>query len=100
MFHQIHSNSSPFTKGPWYNILHPVVSLHMIRNHKDHARRRKTWDKGFGSKGALAYHQPLLTDMNGGTNSRLTQLSVTTNPACPGTRTSCSTRSASGRASP
>ncbi|KAK7423226.1 hypothetical protein QQZ08_009122 [Neonectria magnoliae] len=43
--------------GPWYNILHPVISLHMIRDQKEHARRRKTWDKGFSSK-ALRDYEP------------------------------------------
>lgn len=31
--------------------MHPVVSLHMIRDEKEHAVRRKTWDKAFSSKG-------------------------------------------------
>ncbi|KAK7418715.1 hypothetical protein QQX98_003733 [Neonectria punicea] len=56
-FHLIHSNTSPCVKGPWYNILHPVISLHMIRDQKEHARRRKTWDKGFSSK-ALRDYEP------------------------------------------
>ncbi|KAL9943998.1 hypothetical protein D7B24_000866 [Verticillium nonalfalfae] len=56
-FHHIHSNSSPFVKGPWYNILHPVVSLQLVRDKKEHSRRRKTWDKGFGSK-ALRDYEP------------------------------------------
>ncbi|KAM0335212.1 hypothetical protein ACHAQA_000254 [Verticillium albo-atrum] len=57
LFHHIHSNASPFVKGPWYNILHPVVSLQLVRDHKEHSRRRKTWDKGFGSK-ALRDYEP------------------------------------------
>ncbi|KAF3352075.1 Elongation factor 1-beta [Verticillium dahliae VDG1] len=56
-FHHIHANSSPFVKGPWYNILHPVVSLQLVRDKKEHSRRRKTWDKGFGSK-ALHDYEP------------------------------------------
>ncbi|CAI6089851.1 unnamed protein product [Clonostachys chloroleuca] len=39
LFHSIHSNSSTFTKGPWYNLMHPVVSLHMIRDHEEHTLR-------------------------------------------------------------
>ncbi|KAM5360147.1 hypothetical protein ACJZ2D_013962 [Fusarium nematophilum] len=56
-FQAIHSNNSPCGKGPWYNILHPVLSLHMIRDRKLHATRRKTWDKGFSSK-ALRDYEP------------------------------------------
>ena len=53
----IHSNQSPCQKGPWYNILHPVKSLHMIRDRKEHSQRRKTWDKGLGSKGSSSHHR-------------------------------------------
>ncbi|RMD44762.1 hypothetical protein DV735_g306, partial [Chaetothyriales sp. CBS 134920] len=56
-YHVIHSNQSPCGKGPWYNVLHPVRSLHMVRNHKEHAVRRKTWDRGLGSK-ALRDYEP------------------------------------------
>ncbi|KAJ3538809.1 hypothetical protein NM208_g5743 [Fusarium decemcellulare] len=56
-FNLIHSNNSPCGKGPWYNIMHPVISLHMIRDRKEHAVRRKTWDKGFSSK-ALRDYEP------------------------------------------
>ncbi|KAH8170409.1 cytochrome p450 domain-containing protein [Sarocladium implicatum] len=56
-YNLIHSNQSPCQKGPWYNILHPVQSLHMIRDRKTHAHRRKTWDKGLGSK-ALRDYEP------------------------------------------
>lgn len=56
-YNLIHSNQSPCEKGPWYNILHPVQSLHMIRDRKTHAHRRKTWDKGLGSK-ALRDYEP------------------------------------------
>lgn len=62
----IHSNQSPCEKGPWYNVMHPVKSLHMIRDRKEHSQRRKTWDKGLGSKGMyrtiLIY---LLVDVDG-----------------------------------
>ncbi|RMZ81318.1 hypothetical protein DV737_g2605, partial [Chaetothyriales sp. CBS 132003] len=56
-YHLIHSNQSPCEKGPWYNILHPVKSLHMLRDRKEHALRRKTWDKGLGTK-ALRDYEP------------------------------------------
>lgn len=56
-YNLIHSNQSPCQKGPWYNIMHPVQSLHMIRDRKEHSIRRKTWDKGLGSK-ALRDYEP------------------------------------------
>ncbi|KAK0389778.1 hypothetical protein NLU13_3351 [Sarocladium strictum] len=63
-YHLIHSNQSPCEKGPWYNILHPVQSLHMIRNRKVHSQRRKTWDKGLGSK-ALRDYEPRVEQYTG-----------------------------------
>ncbi|KAH7009661.1 benzoate 4-monooxygenase cytochrome P450 [Ilyonectria destructans] len=56
-FPLIHSNTSPCTKGPWYNILYPVLSLHMMRDNKAHGVRRKTWDKAFSTK-ALRDYEP------------------------------------------
>lgn len=46
----IYSAKSPCTKGPFYNILNPRISLHMIRDHKEHSARRKTWDRALSSK--------------------------------------------------
>ncbi|VUC24617.1 unnamed protein product [Clonostachys rosea] len=57
LFRSIHSQSSGFTKGPWYNLMRPAVSLHMIRDHNEHGHRRKIWDKGFSSK-ALREYEP------------------------------------------
>lgn len=51
----LHSNHTRCRKGPWYNILHPLESLQMIRTKEVHSRRRKTWDRGFGSKGEIDY---------------------------------------------
>ncbi|KAM5376429.1 hypothetical protein ACJZ2D_005483 [Fusarium nematophilum] len=56
-FRVIHSNSSPCTKGPWYNIIHPMVSLQTERDKKEHSRRRKAWDKAFNAK-ALRDYEP------------------------------------------
>ncbi|KAK4550276.1 hypothetical protein LTR36_003243 [Oleoguttula mirabilis] len=53
----IHSAQSPCTKGPWYNGLHPMVSIHTIRNKPEHTSRRKVWDRGFSSK-ALRDYEP------------------------------------------
>ncbi|RYP33768.1 hypothetical protein DL767_004635 [Monosporascus sp. MG133] len=55
--HAIHSSSSPCTKGPWYNVLHPCIALNVIRKHEYHAQRRKAWDRAFSAK-ALRGYQP------------------------------------------
>ncbi|KAI1841941.1 hypothetical protein JX266_011911 [Neoarthrinium moseri] len=52
---------STCVKGPWYNILYPVVSLQMVRNKADHIPRRKVWDRGFGAK-ALREYEPRVVD--------------------------------------
>jgi cytochrome P450 family 628 len=51
----IHAPASPCTKGPWYDVLLPLVSLHMCRSRPEHARRRKAWDRGFTSKALKGY---------------------------------------------
>jgi hypothetical protein len=51
----IHGPQSKCVKGPWYNVLHPSVSLQMIRNKPDHIRRRKVWDRGFSAKGMILF---------------------------------------------
>lgn len=38
-------------KGPWYNLLHPMVSMQMVRDKEAHSERRKAWEYGFTSKG-------------------------------------------------
>lgn len=50
-FAAIHSATSQCERGPWYNILNPTISLQMVRDRKEHARRRKAWDKAFSGKG-------------------------------------------------
>lgn len=50
-FAAIHSATSQCERGPWYEILNPTVSLQMVRDRKEHARRRKAWDRAFSSKG-------------------------------------------------
>lgn len=47
----IYSTKSSCGKGPWYNVLHPRLSLNMLRDKAEHARRRKVWDRGFGARG-------------------------------------------------
>ncbi|KAK2769915.1 cytochrome p450 [Colletotrichum kahawae] len=44
-------------KGPWYNLLHPMVSMQMVRDKEAHSRRRKAWEYGFTSK-ALRDYEP------------------------------------------
>ncbi|KAK2031720.1 cytochrome P450 [Colletotrichum zoysiae] len=51
----IHSNNSPCTKGPWYEVLHPSYSLQLVRDKQEHSQRRKVWDKGFSSKALRDY---------------------------------------------
>ena len=50
-FAAIHSATSQCERGPWYNVLNPTVSLQMVRDRKEHARRRKAWDRAFSGKG-------------------------------------------------
>lgn len=50
-FAAIHSATSQCERGPWYNVLNPTISLQMVRDRKEHARRRKAWDRAFSSKG-------------------------------------------------
>ncbi|BCR84059.1 cytochrome P450 [Aspergillus chevalieri] len=51
----IYSNASPVTKGPWYTLLDPRVSLSFSRDKQVHARRRRVWDRGFSTKALHAY---------------------------------------------
>ncbi|KAB8252456.1 cytochrome P450 [Aspergillus flavus] len=53
----LYSGQAKVTKGPWYTVLEPRVSLQMSRDKKEHARRRKVWDQGFSSK-ALRDYEP------------------------------------------
>ncbi|KAE8405503.1 cytochrome P450 [Aspergillus pseudonomiae] len=46
----LYSGQAKVSKGPWYTVLEPRVSLHMSRDKKEHARRRKVWDQGFSSR--------------------------------------------------
>ncbi|GAB1192901.1 hypothetical protein APSETT444_002100 [Aspergillus pseudonomiae] len=53
----LYSGQAKVSKGPWYTVLEPRVSLHMSRDKKEHARRRKVWDQGFSSR-ALRDYEP------------------------------------------
>lgn len=50
-FAAIHSATSQCERSQWYEILNPTVSLQMVRDRKEHARRRKAWDRAFSGKG-------------------------------------------------
>lgn len=50
-FAAVHGAASPCGRGPWYNILNPTVSLQMVRDPREHARRRRAWDRAFSGKG-------------------------------------------------
>ncbi|WQF89198.1 Putative cytochrome P450 [Colletotrichum destructivum] len=51
----IHSARSPARKGPWYSVLiNPMLALNVIRDKHEHTVRRKTWEKGFSSKGIVS----------------------------------------------
>lgn len=47
----IYGSKSPTTKGPWYTLLEPRTPVFMVRDKREHARRRKTWDLAFTTKG-------------------------------------------------
>lgn len=47
----IYGTKSPVTKGSYYAIFEPLVSLQSTRDKADHSRRRKVWDQGFSIKG-------------------------------------------------
>lgn len=70
-FNAIHSATSLCERGPWYNILNPTISLQMVRDRKEHARRRRAWDRAFNPKGK--YHsrsppkEPVKTDHSANT---------------------------------
>ncbi|GKT90115.1 LOW QUALITY PROTEIN: benzoate 4-monooxygenase cytochrome P450 [Colletotrichum tofieldiae] len=47
-------------KGPWYNLLHPMVSMQMVRDKEAHSKRRKAWEYGFTSKSLRDYEPRVL----------------------------------------
>lgn len=50
-----YSNQSPCTKGPFYDLLLPRISLQTCRNKGEHSKRRKVWDRGFSTKGTRIF---------------------------------------------
>lgn len=53
----LYSSVAKVSKGPWYTVLEPRVSLQTDRDKKSHTQRRKVWDQGFSSKGT-AWNSP------------------------------------------
>ncbi|KID80224.1 uncharacterized protein G6M90_00g011610 [Metarhizium brunneum] len=51
----IYGSKSPTTKGPWYTLLEPRTPVFMVRDKREHARRRKTWDLAFTTKALHGY---------------------------------------------
>nr|XP_036582167.1 cytochrome p450 [Colletotrichum truncatum]KAF6790827.1 cytochrome p450 [Colletotrichum truncatum] len=51
-------------KGPWYNLLHPMVSMQMVRDKEAHSTRRKAWEYGFTSKALREYEPRVLKYTN------------------------------------
>lgn len=49
--HGTNSKPAACTKGPWYDMTFPKVSLQTTRDPQLHSQRRKLWDKAFSSKG-------------------------------------------------
>lgn len=56
----IYGTQATTSKGPWYEILNPRVSMVNERDKKAHARRRKVWDQGMSSKALRGYEQRVL----------------------------------------
>ncbi|POS72648.1 benzoate 4-monooxygenase cytochrome P450 [Diaporthe helianthi] len=63
-FAAIYGPTSKCTKGPFYNTLNPTVSLHMTRNKKEHAQRRRAWDMAFSGKALKDYDERVIAYSN------------------------------------
>ncbi|KAH7014166.1 cytochrome P450 [Microdochium trichocladiopsis] len=50
VFAAVSAPNSPCTKSDWYDLMRPMVALQHVRNHAEHAARRKVWDRGFSAK--------------------------------------------------
>lgn len=49
--HGTNAKPASCTKGPWYDMMFPKVSLQTTRDLRLHSQRRRLWDKALGSKG-------------------------------------------------
>ncbi|KAH7152602.1 cytochrome P450 monooxygenase [Dactylonectria macrodidyma] len=59
----IYGSSSKCSKGPIYTLLDPRTNLSSTRDKKEHARRRKAWDRGFNTK-ALQSYEPIVSQLS------------------------------------
>ncbi|KAK0616420.1 cytochrome P450 [Immersiella caudata] len=60
----VHSGDSGFSKGDFYDLLHPAKSLQMMRNKKDHAARRRVWSAAFSDRALRGYEKRAVTYQN------------------------------------
>lgn len=56
----IYGSASQTNKGPFYDGVQPYISVNSTRDKKDHARRRKMWDRAFSSKCMYSQNASLL----------------------------------------
>ncbi|KAJ8129220.1 hypothetical protein O1611_g4409 [Lasiodiplodia mahajangana] len=61
VFSVIDGPKSPCNKAAWYDIVLPQVALNTTRSTKDHATRRRIWDRGF-SPAALACYEERIAE--------------------------------------
>ncbi|KAF9776611.1 hypothetical protein IL306_005185 [Fusarium sp. DS 682] len=59
-FRAIHATASPVTKAPFYDITHPWTNLLAERRKREHANRRKAWDRAFTTKALRDYEHRVL----------------------------------------
>ncbi|KAH7147578.1 cytochrome P450 [Fusarium sp. MPI-SDFR-AT-0072] len=59
-FRVIHATASPVTKAPFYGISHPWTNLLAERRKREHANRRKAWDRAFTTKALKDYEHRVL----------------------------------------
>ena len=50
-FYKVYGSDANCTKAPYYDLLHPMVSLDTTRDPVVHSHLRKVWDQSFSSKG-------------------------------------------------
>lgn len=55
----IHGQDSRCIKGSFYSIAEPQRNLLMMRDHKEHARKRRDWDRAFNVK-SLNNYDPMV----------------------------------------
>lgn len=53
----IYGPSSKCTKAEWYDIMKPMISLHMVRDKVFHDQRRRIWSTAFSDKALRGYEK-------------------------------------------